>query len=286
MSKTAITGSLFSFDIDRASHKPLYHQLTEHLREAIATGRLPAGVKLPSSRVVANELGVSRITVVQAFDVLQMEGLLVSKVGSGTFVAGQGDPADRIERASGETGARSGRNDIYPFRSLSHRGNRLVSSVRDEFSERPRPFMPDIPDLREFPIKTWLRLLSETSGRLTGEILVDASNAGYKPLRKALAQHLNASRGMQCDWQQVIITTGTQQNMHLICQMLADPGDAIWLEEPGYIGTRQVIRGSAGTICPVPVDVEGLCVDAAITTTLSHASSSSPRRANTRRASR
>lgn len=267
MSKTAVTGSLLSFDIDRASHKPLYHQLAEHLRNAITAGRLPAGTKLPSTRVVADELDVSRITVVQAFDALQTEGLLVSKVGAGTFVTDEGGRMDKVARAPTETVApKSGRNDIYPFRSLSHRGSRLVSSVRAEFAERPRSFMPDIPDLREFPIKTWLRLLGETSGRLTGEILVDTSNAGYEPLRKALAQHLSASRGMQCDWQQIIITTGSQQSLHLVCQMLSDPGDAVWFEEPGYIGTRSVIRGSAGSICPVPVDAQGLCVDAAIAT--------------------
>lgn len=262
MSKTAVTGSLLSFAIDRASDKPLYHQLVTHLRNAIISGRLPVGTKLPSTRVFAHELDVSRITVVQAFDALQTEGLLVSHVGAGTFVTDEGARTSKVLQKAASP--RSDRNDIYPFRSLSRRGGRLVSSVRDDLSEPPRTFMPDIPDLREFPIKTWLRLLSEISGRLKGEILVDTSNAGYEPLRRALSQHLCASRGMQCEWQQVIMTTGSQQSLHLICQMLTDPGDAIWLEEPGYVGTRSAILGSAGSICPVPVDSQGLCVEAAI----------------------
>lgn len=267
MSKTAVTGSLLSFEIDRASTKPLYHQLIEHLRGAIAIGRLRPGTKLPSSRVIADELGVSRITVVQAFDALQMEGLFVTRVGAGTFVASQEAlPASDSSTTGQTTGSKLGRNDIYPFRSLSRRGKRLVASVHAEFEERPRSFMPDIPDVREFPIKTWLRLLGETSGRLTGEVLVDTSNAGYEPLRRALAQHLVASRGMQCDWRQVIITTGSQQSLNLVCQMLIDPGDSVWIEEPGYVGTRSVVRGNGGAICPVPVDAEGLCVDEAIAT--------------------
>lgn len=265
MSKTAITGSLLSFEIDRASQQPLYHQLAKRLRDAIASGRLSAGAKLPSTRVVAEELQVARITVSQAFDALHAEGLLTSKVGSGTYVA------DKVTQPTVRTSvsapmASSGRHDVYPFRSLSRRGSRLISSPKADFSERPRSFMPDVPDSREFPIRTWLRLLNETAGRLTGEILVSTANAGYEPLRRALAQQLAESRGIACDWRQVIISTGSQQSLDLVCRMLTDPGDAVWLEEPGYIGSRSVLRANAGVVCPVPVDSEGLCVDAAVAT--------------------
>ena len=109
--------------------------------------------------------------------------------------------------------------------------------------------MPDLPDLREFPIRTWLRLLNETSGRLTGQILTDASSAGYEPLRRAIAQHLSASRGMTCDYSQVItyrIATGARSDLpHIL-----DAGDPVWLEEPGYVGARSVIRANGGVVYP------------------------------------
>jgi GntR family transcriptional regulator/MocR family aminotransferase len=145
-----------------------------------------------------------------------------------------------------------------PFRSLSRRGKNLVASATGAFAEKPTPFMPDQPDLREFPIKTWMRILNETSGRLTGQILAETSSAGYEPLRHAIAQHLNAARGMNCNASQVIITTGTQQGLDLVCRMLLDPGDPVWLEDPGYIGAHSAIRANGGHLYPVPVDEDGI----------------------------
>lgn len=152
----------------------------------------------------------------------------------------------------------------WTVRRCARLGSGILSSATNELAERPTSFMPD---LREFPIKTWLRLLNETSGRLTGEILADTSNAGYEPLRRAIAQHLNASRGMRCDHSQVIVTTGSQQSLDLVCRMMLDPGDPVWLEDPGYVGSRAVVGANGGTIYPVPVDGEGMRVEDA---TLNH----------------
>lgn len=126
-------------------------------------------------------------------------------------------------------------------------------SATGEFAERPTTFMPDLPDLREFPIRTWLRLLNETSGRLTGQILAEASNAGYEPLRRAIAQHVSASRGMKCESRQVIVTSGSQQGLDLICRMLIDTGDPVWLDEPGYRGAQSVLKANGAALCPWPM---------------------------------
>jgi GntR family transcriptional regulator/MocR family aminotransferase len=240
LARTAITGSLIAIELDENSQESIHQQIQSKLRAAIVSGRLPAGIRLPSTRIFAGEIGVSRNTVLQVFEALTEEGLLISRLGAGTFVA---------ELTDGSTGLfanehRKPEYGGYPFRSLSRRGKSLVASATGEFSERPTPFMPDLPDLREFPIRTWLRLLNETSGRLTGEILADTSNAGYEPLRRAIAQHLNASKGMNCDYTQVIITTGSQQSLDLVCRMLLDVGDPVWLEEPGYIGARSVFAAN------------------------------------------
>ncbi len=262
MPKTAITGSLVSVELDKSCDIPIYRQIIDRMKDAIRSGRLAAGTKLPSTRVFAKELGVSRNTVLQVFETLIEEGLLSGRVGAGTFVSSLREgQAFAAASPQAENTAKAG---VHPFRSLSRRGKSLVVSATDEFSERPTPFMPDLPDLREFPIRTWLRLLNETSGRLTGQILAESSNAGYEPLRRAIAQHLSASRGMMCDYRQVIITTGSQQGLDLVCRMLLDAGDPVWLEEPGYVGARSVIRANGGSICPVPVDDDGARIDEAM----------------------
>lgn len=263
MARTSITGALVSLEIDRDSKIPIYLQIAAGLREAIESGRLPRGLKLPSTRVFAEELGVSRNTVLQVFEALTEEGALAGRVGAGTFVAGM--PSEeatrtRVDAQARETPAVGG----YPFRSLSRRGRGLIANASGEFSERPTPFMPDLPDLREFPIRTWLRLLNETSGRLTGEILADSSSAGYEPLRRAVARYLTSSRGMDCDHTQVIITTGSQQSLDLVCRLLLDPGDPVWLEEPCYVGARAVIAANGAVCHGVPVDAEGIRVDEGI----------------------
>lgn len=258
MSKTAITGTLLTLPIDKARPVPLWQQLTDALRDAIRQGRMAPGTKLPSTRTFADEFGISRNTVLQVFDTLIAEGYLVSRVGAGTFVA---DVLPESLTSISQTPSAEAASPCYPFRSLSRRGKHLVISATGEFAERPTPFTPDLPDLREFPIRTWLRLLSETSGRLTGEILADASNAGYEPLRRAIAQHVGSARGVRCDFSQIIITTGSQQSLDLVCRLLLDPGDPVWLEEPGYVGARAVITANGGVINPVPVDREGMCID-------------------------
>src|SRR6266481_585195 len=264
MPKTAITGTLVSFEIDKTSSVPIYRQIADLLREAVCAGRISAGSKLPSTRIFAEELGVSRNTVLQVFDTLINEGFLISRVGAGTYVSGE--TGKRDDRRQLPTESSNSGESHYPFRSLSRRGKSIVSSATDAFTESPTPFMPDLPDLREFPIRTWLRLLNETSGRLRGEVLADTSNAGYEPLRRAIAQYINASRGMSCDFTQVIITTGSQQSLDLVSRMLLDPGDPVWLEEPGYVGARAAFSANGAALYPAAVDENGLCVDLAATT--------------------
>lgn len=255
MPKTAVTGSLLALPLTREGAMPLYRQAFEALREAILSGRLPGGTRLPSTRAMACDFGLSRNTVLQVFELLRDEGLVEARTGAGTFVAGPCPPLRATAAASLAD---------QPPRSLSQRGRGLVASATGEVSERPTPFMPDMPDLRAFPIRTWLRLLNETSGRLTGQILVEASNAGYAPLRQAIARHLGGARGMACTPAQVVVTTGSQQGLDLVCRMLLDPGDAVWIEEPGYVGARSVVAGNGGLVCPVPVDGAGMQVEAGL----------------------
>ncbi|MXN17821.1 aminotransferase class I/II-fold pyridoxal phosphate-dependent enzyme [Pseudooceanicola sp. GBMRC 2024] len=259
MPKTLQAGLQIAIELDRASEVPLYRQILDQLRDAILSGRLAAGSRMPSTRIFADELKVSRNTILQVFDLLKSEELLGGQTGAGTFVTTPQALPVAPPPMSMPPGA-----PALPFRALSRRGKNLVASATGAFAEKPTPFLPDQPDLREFPIKTWMRILNETSGRLTGQILAETSSAGYEPLRQAIAQHLNAARGMNCEAAQVIITTGTQQGLDLVCRMLLDPGDPVWLEDPGYVGAHTAIRANGGHLYPVPVDGEGIDVSAVI----------------------
>lgn len=257
MPKTLHAGLQITINLDRGSDTPLYKQILDQLRDAILSNRLASGARMPSTRIFAGELKVSRNTIIQVFELLKDEGLLGGQTGAGTFVMAPDETSSTSWQPLAKRTITAPVTSL-PFRSLSRRGKNLVASATGAFSEKPTPFMPDQPDLREFPIKTWMRILNETSGRLTGQILAETSSAGYEPLRQAIAQHLNAARGMNCEADQVIITTGTQQGLDLVCRMLLDPGDPVWLEDPGYIGAHSAIRANGGHLYPVPVDEDGI----------------------------
>ena len=261
---------LIGIAIDKGGAAPLHRQITDALRSAIVEGRIAPGARLPSTRVFAGECGISRNTALRVFETLIGEGYLSGRIGAGTFIAETLPEAltRAAPHAARQAATHSSRGAEAPAagppRALSRRGAHLIQASGGMVPERPVTFMPDWPDAREFPIKTWLRLLNETSGRLRGDALTDCANAGYRPLRQAIARHLRSSRGVACEEDQVIVTTGSQQSLDLVCRLLLDPGDPIWLEEPGYAGIRAVIRANGGMICPIGVDADGMRVEAAI----------------------
>ncbi len=261
MAKRSFKGSFASLALNRESEIPLYEQITMQLRGVIANGHLKPGERLASTRTLARDWGVSRNTVLQVFDALCGEGYLESRVGDGTYVADSVPDLDFLDlRPAPETPAPC--QALYPFRHLSQRGKNLMQQHQSTPPERPVPFMPDVPDVRGFPLKTWLRLMNEVSGRLTGENLVHVSNTGDESLRQAIAHHVRTLRNVDCSASQVIVTSGSQQGLDLVTRMLLDPGDPVWMEEPGYVGMRATFRANACNVMSVPVDGEGLDVNA------------------------
>jgi GntR family transcriptional regulator/MocR family aminotransferase len=224
---------------------------------------LPAGTRLPSTRALAAELGVSRTTVVTAFEALLAEGYLEGRVGSGTFVAGS--LPDELLSAKPE----GGREEVRPSRSgrrLSERGALLAATpttaVRDQ--GEPRAFRPGVPALDEFPHAVWRRIVGKLWRRPPGGLFGYGDPAGYGPLREAIAGHLGATRAVRCVPEQVIVVSGSQQALDLAARVLLDPGDAAWVEDPGYMGARGALSGAGARLVPVPVDGEGLEVAAGI----------------------
>ena len=215
-----------------SSTVPLHRQLYQQLRGAILGRALPGGSRLPSSRTLAGGLGVSRTTVLAAFDQLLAEGYLDSAVGSGTFVTeavrGDADGTPALPRGPIEGGASRA--------ILSQQGERIAQAAIGGFRQdsSPRPFQPGAPAVDRFPVAVWGRLLARRWESLPRALLTYHETAGYRPLRESIAGYLRDARMMRCDADQIVIVAGSQQALYLIAHLLTDPGDVVWMEDPGY----------------------------------------------------
>jgi GntR family transcriptional regulator/MocR family aminotransferase len=207
-----------------------------------------AGTRLPSTRALASGIGVSRNTAEEAFARLAQEGYLERRVGDGTYVA-QLERAPRVRRSS------------ISQRDLSARGRLVARESACVEPARVLPFNAGSADVRSFPYDTWHRLLVRRSRQSPTALLGYGDPAGYSPLREAVAAYLNASRGVRCSPEQVIILTSSQQAIDLTARLLLDPGDRVLLEEPGYPGARAAFRAAGAELVPVPVDEAGMRVD-------------------------
>jgi GntR family transcriptional regulator/MocR family aminotransferase len=255
---------LLDLDIDAEAPAPLHRQLYDGLRKAILTGRLAPRSRLPSSRALAVELGISRNTVLTAFEQLASEGYLEARRGSGSRVAAMlPDPAPPARRAAARGTGNGARTAAAPGNArLSARGLALTAASDARAVRGDGPFAPAIPDLDIFPFELWSRLLAR-SWRQPGLAMATGRDAaGYFPLRAAIADYLRRVRAVRCEPEQVIVLSGIRQAVDLAVRLLLDAGNRVWLEDPGYAGVREVLRASGATLVPVPVDGEGLSVKA------------------------
>jgi GntR family transcriptional regulator/MocR family aminotransferase len=261
VNKTTASGLLISIIIDPARKAPVHKQLYGQIRTAIISGRLVAGSRLPASRVFANELNLSRNTVVSALNLLHADGYLVSRVGDGTYVAST-LPEDRL--LPREPAVRPATSPVaesaHP--ALSARGQLLTHLSVTAGPALPIPFAADLPAFDEFPLNTWARLMTQSWRQVQPAMLGYADPAGYAPLREVIVEHLRAARLLRCTDKQVIITSGSQQSLDLLARVLIDQGDTVWIEEPGYIGARSAFIAAGARLVPVPVDRFGLNVEA------------------------
>lgn len=258
MVSRARAGALLTLPLDAGAAAPLFRQVYEGIRQAILGGRLAAGTRLPASRALARELGVSRNTVLNAYEQLLAEGYLEGRAGSGTYVP-RTLPEEMLQ-------VRTTDGAIRPAprrRMLSRRGQELAGSWAPvPPMGEPRPFRPGIPALGAFPFETWMRLVARHHRRPPRRLLSYDHPAGYAPLRQAIADHLGPMRAVHCDPGQILILTGSQQGMDLVARVLLDAGDSAWVEDPGYPGARAALRGAGVVLIPVPVDADGIDVAA------------------------
>ena len=255
MPRIATGGVIGPLPLNRQAAPPLHRQLYDELRALILSGRLAPGSKLPSTRLLAAEHGVSRNTVLQAFDQLMGEGYVEGRRGAGSFVSR--DLPHRPARATAAVSA------ARPLRGISARGHAIgVEHGRQE--PLPIPFAPGSPDVAAFPADLWARLVARSWRRLTAADYAAGDRAGYQPLRAAIADYLAAERAVRCSADQVLIFSGIRQAIDLTLRVLADSGDAVWMEEPGYRGVRATLAAAGCRAVPVPVDGEGLSVTSGV----------------------
>lgn len=242
-----------------ASGVPIYRQVYEDLRRAILTGKLPAESKMPSTRAFARQLAVSRMTIVNAYELLLAEGYIEGRSGSGTYVASV-LPEEMLEIRDKET--TNSKTPAKDSPTLSKRGQLLVSFdhtyLRPSRTDRMfSAFRPGIPAMDVFPFNIWLRLVSRRLKGMSVSLFGSGSPAGYEPLRRSVAAYLQTARAVRCSPEQVFIVAGAQQALALIAQVLVDEGDAVCMEDPGHLGTRNLFVAAGARIVSVPIDDEG-----------------------------
>ena len=233
--------------------RPRRRDLYGALRGAVLDGVFAPGDRLPSTRQAAADYGVSRGLMEEVFAQLTDEGLLERSVGRGTFIAG--------ELARLEAPANGRVRTSLRARGPSRRGLRVAGNTACRELEVPRAFNAGIADSSEFPWKTWCRLQARAARELGREGMSFADPRGLPNLRAAIARYLAQFRAIRCTPHQVMIFNSTQQALHTLAALLIDPGDAVWIEDPCYLGARAAFDLAGAAMVPVPVDADGLVVE-------------------------
>lgn len=246
--------------LDRRSGKPLYKQVYDAFCAAIVGRNLRSGQRVPSSRSLAIELNISRIPVLTAYSQLLAEGYFETRFGSGTFVTSTlPDQGMRLER----------RHVVSP---KERSGQPLVSkrsALLPPFKPMPwlnkwGAFIVGQLAFEDFPFQVWARLVNRHVRNVRVNSLHYGDPMGSEAFRDAIAQYLRTSRAVNCEASQIMIVSGSQQALELTARVLFDPGDKVWVEEPGYHLARNAFASAGCRLVPIPVDAEGLDVAAGI----------------------
>ncbi|MEW6724015.1 MAG: PLP-dependent aminotransferase family protein [Bacillota bacterium] len=244
--------------LDPETGEPLYQQIQAYLRQSILSGSLLPGTRLPASRQLAHELGVSRITVENAYAELEAAGLVTRRLGSGTYVLppwpapprseeGRGAPWPSWQRAL--TGGEEAREPVAPEEMLRACGH-----------PDPISFAGGSGDPRLYPVEDLRRTIRSVLRRDGIAALGYGDPSGYAPLRQTIASVL-ASQGLEARPENILITSGAQQGLALVSQILLRPGDTIVVESPTYARALELFRALGLRLVGVPIDEDGMQVD-------------------------
>lgn len=243
----------FVIPVDRAAETPLSRQIYEGLRRSILTGVLRGGEPLPSTRELADQLKVSRITTNAAYEQLLAEGFAISRQGARTVVA-----KGLFQKPAAK--AKSPR----PAEIRLSRFGEAASKVKVEAPSAHKgkqlryDFVYGRSAVEVFPFETWRRILLKCARKASLRALDYGSAPGNEALREAIAGHLRKSRGVVCDPSQVIIVSGSQQALDLAARVLIEPGDLVAIEDPHYLGARETFRAAGANLWNVPIERDGI----------------------------
>jgi GntR family transcriptional regulator/MocR family aminotransferase len=256
--------SILAFEmvrLDRAAAEPLHQQLYRQIRDELTSASFNNNSsRLPSSRDLAAELGVSRFTVNVAFSRLHAEGYLRSRIGSGTFVA-EPLPETFLSARTAKAEPRIERPPRLSERVRNIPDQRVGRQFDFGIAGPPGvSFVPAVAALDEFPIAIWERLREEVLAQKGAHLLQYASSRGDPDLRKALTTYLCDHRGARCHPDQIIITAGTQQAMMISAMALVNRGEVAWIEDPGFYQARRAFGFAGAIVVPRPVDREGITI--------------------------
>jgi GntR family transcriptional regulator / MocR family aminotransferase len=241
--------------VDHSDARPLHRQIYDGFRLAILRNNLSAGQQVPSSRQLASELGISRIPVLTAYSQLLAEDYFETRTGSGTFVS------QRLAHRRLEVVPPSNGNGHHPpSRPVSRQAQAVPQLYDGPWLFGWGAFGVGQVALDHFPFATWSRLLAHHSQRVHARALHYSDSKGSPEFRTEIAKYLRTARALNCDPEQILIVSGTQHALEITTRVLTDPGDHVWMEEPGYWSIRRVLSINGCRLVPVPVDQEGLNV--------------------------
>lgn len=243
---------LDSLTLDPADPKPLKRQLYEGIRRLIVDRALKSGSELPSTRMLSRDLSVSRNTVIAAYEQLTTEGYVRNHETSRLVV---------VDLPQGPIPHDDARAEVYRP-TISERGHLISGQPFHQGAAGHSAFHPGMPDVPDFPFTSWSRLVARRAASNSDTLFGFYDVLGVPLLREAIATYLNAARGLRCSPEQVVITTGAQAAFDMLSRVLLDPGDTVWMEEPGYYGAHGAFLAAGARLAPLPVTEDGWSLDA------------------------
>ena len=255
--KKISSGVMPIIQIDRRARAPLHRQIYNSYRTAIVEGALRPGERIPSTRILASELGLSRIPVLNAYAQLLAEGYLEARVGAGTVVSSTlPDQLMLPQRSGARVDVRKGPRPM-PVNSTALPS---VQAALLWFGKRWGAFNPGQPALDHFPFKVWSRLVSSRCRNMQMSSMHYDDPRGSRHLREVIAAYLRTARGVRCESDNIMIVSGSQQALEITTRVLLDRGSRVWIEDPGYRFARNVFQLNSCEVVPIPVDEEGMDV--------------------------
>lgn len=230
----------------------LYNRVFQGLRRAILSGDLPFNCELPPTRQLADAMNISRSTIIKSYELLRLEGLISSKIGSGSVVTYQIEEStqNKLTVTSAEF------PEISETGRAFYNNRNLVNPLDDSYIS----FRPGLPPLDVFPVEQWKKQLNRYWSMIRASELTYHSAMGMDSLRMSLANHLNIHRNIKCDYRQIVIVGGSLQSLFLIGNLILDRGDGVYLEEQTFPNIHSVFKGLRASLHAVPLDKEGIAI--------------------------